>query len=115
MTTFRLISLSTHGALELLLGFAVMLAPLGLGLSAAALVIGVLAGALIIGAALGTVDPSRGSISAHHANDIGLSIGLIAAGGALGLTGDPRAALVFAGAALLQTALVLTTRYSAAR
>lgn len=115
MTTFRLISLSTHGAVELLLGLAVMVAPFALGLSSAALVLGVLAGALLSGVALGTVDPSRGSISAHHANDVGLSIGLIVAGVALGLAGDPRAAIVFAGAALLHTALVLTTRYSAAR
>jgi hypothetical protein len=115
MTTFRLISLSAHSAAEMLLGFAVMVSPFLFGLGTAAMLISVVMGALIVGVAFSTLDEESSSIAAHHANDIGLSLGLAAASLATGIAGDGRAALILGLAAALDATLLLTTRYSRAR
>lgn len=115
MTTFRLISLPAHGAAEMLLGLAVMAAPFVFGFGAAALIVSVIIGALIVGVAFSTLDEGSRSISAHHANDVALAFGLMVASIATGIAADGAAAVVFAVAAVLQVALLLTTRYSAAR
>ncbi len=49
MTAFRLVPLHLHGALELLVGLALMAAPFALGLSSAAVVAGLAAGAVVAG------------------------------------------------------------------
>jgi hypothetical protein len=117
MTTLRLISLPVHGALEMLVGFFLMAAPVALGLSTAAAVFGVVVGALIVGLALsstGTEAEGRTTmtVSTHHAFDYGLVTGLLGAAAILGFSGDRIAAVLFAATALAQLALNVTTRYS---
>ena len=115
MTALRLISLPTHAALELAGGLALMAAPFALGVTAAGLVAAVFVGAIVVGLALSaaTADGSGLPIAAHFAFDRGIAVGLLGGSLALGLAGDTAAAAIFAAAALAQTALNLTTRYSA--
>ncbi|MCW2991095.1 MAG: hypothetical protein JWM73_1689 [Solirubrobacterales bacterium] len=117
MTALRLISLPVHGALEMLVGFLVMVAPIALGLSAPAAVIGIVIGTLLVGLALAAVDVEAEGrrplpIATHHSIDYGLVTGMLGAAVILGVAGDRAAAVLFAAAALLQLSLNLTTRYS---
>ena len=117
MTALRLISLPVHGALELLVGFFLMAAPVALGMSAPAAVLGILIGTLIVGLALSsTAEAHDGratmSIAAHHSFDYGLATGLLGTAVVLGVAGDRAAAVLFSAAALMQLALNLTTKYS---
>lgn len=115
MTALRLISLPVHGALEMLVGFLLMAAPIALGLTPAAAVVGIVVGTLVVGLALSSTDSGgRGTvtIAAHHAFDYGLVTGLLGIAAVLGFAGDKAAALVFALAAALQLGLNLTTKYS---
>jgi uncharacterized membrane protein len=117
MTALRLISLPLHGALEMLVGFLVMAAPVALHLSPAAGVVGIVVGTLIVGLALSSTGAEADgrrplTIAAHHAFDYGLVTGLLGAAAVLGLAGDRRATVLFAAAALIQLSLNLTTRYS---
>jgi hypothetical protein len=115
MTAFRLISLPFHGALELAIGLATMVAPFVLGFGAAGTVVGVLVGALIVGLALGAAVSESGTIdiTAHYAYDVGLALGLLGAGIVLAASGDKPGGLWFLSASAAQLALNLTTRYSA--
>ena len=117
MTAFRLISLPLHGALELLVGLALMAAPFVLGFETAGMVSGVAVGALVVGLALGAANATddRFDVSAHFAFDLGLVAGLFGAGLALALGGDPAAGITFIAAATASLALNATTRYSARR
>lgn len=117
MTAIRLISLPVHGALEMLVGFMVMAAPVALGLSTPAAVLGIVIGTLIVGLALASVDVEAAgrhpiAIAAHHSFDYGLVTGMLGSAVILGMAGDRAAAVVFSVAALLQLALNLTTKYS---
>ena len=117
MTALRLISLPLHGALEMLVGFFTMAAPVALGLSPAAAVIGIVVGALMVGLALSSTGADTGgrgtlTIAAHHAFDYGMALGLLGAAAVVGIAGDGMAAVVFAAAGLAQLGLNLTTRYS---
>ena len=114
MTTLRLVPLPVHGALEMLVGLALMAAPFVLGLSTAGMVVAVVVGALVVGLALQSIETDRGvtSVSAHHAADLGVLVGMAGAAVLLA-TVDSTAAAVFGTAAALQLALNLTTRYSA--
>ncbi|TML25161.1 MAG: hypothetical protein E6G30_10565 [Actinobacteria bacterium] len=114
MTAFRLISLPTHAALELALGVALMAAPFVLGFGSAALVVCALVGALIVGLALSAApEAGSGSVSAHFAYDRGMALGLVAGAVALAVAGQAGGALALAAAAIAQTALNVTTRYTA--
>jgi hypothetical protein len=114
MTAFRLISFGLHGALEFVIGLALIVVPFALGLGPAAGVVGVVTGALLIGLALGaaTAEPGRGSVSGHHAYDWSAVLGISAGAAALAIAGDVAAGVVFVAAAIAMTALALTTRYS---
>jgi hypothetical protein len=116
MTAFRLISIGLHGALELVVGVALLVAPFALGFGPAATVASVAVGALVVGLALGaaTLDEG-GSVSSHYAYDWGAVLGLALGGVILALAGSAIAGLTFAGAALAMTALALITRYSVGR
>ena len=112
MSALRLLPLPIHSALEMLVGLVLISAPFALGLSTPALVAGVFIGALVAGLGLQTMDPDTSSVTAHHAADHGIALGL--AGAAIVFTGvDASAALLFGAAALAQLALNLTTRYTA--
>ena len=120
VTLVRLISLPAHGAIELALGAALMVAPFALALGPAAIVAAVATGAVLIGLGLATTatsDDARGSIpvSAHASCDFGMALGMLAAALILGVAGDGAAAVVFLTAALLQLMLAGTTRYSPVR
>lgn len=117
MTALRLISLPAHGALEMLLGFALMAAPIALGADLAGAALGIVLGALLVGLSLSsTGEEAAGrrplAVSTHHAFDYGLALGLLGAAVVLGAAGDAVAAAIFAAGALAQLALNLTTRYS---
>jgi hypothetical protein len=111
MTAMRLLPLPMHSALELLIGLALIGAPFALGLSTAALVAGAVVGALVAGLGLQAVDPGRSSISAHHAADHGIALGLAGAAFVFASVDGP-AAILFGAAALAQLALTVTTRYT---
>src|SRR4051794_27987693 len=118
MTALRLISLPVHGAVEMVVGLFTMAAPVALGLSPAAAVFGVVIGALIVGLSLSSTGSDADgrrtlTISAHHAFDYGIAVGLLGAAAVIGIAGDSIAAVVFAFAALAQLSLNLVTRYSA--
>src|SRR2546423_1056857 len=87
MTTFRLISLPAHGALELLAGLLTMVAPFLFGFTAAGAVVAIVIGALVVGLSLATASTEQGSmpIAAHFAFDRGIVIGLLGAGVVVGL------------------------------
>jgi hypothetical protein len=116
MTLARLIPLSMHAALEMLLGMATMAAPFALGLGPAAMIIAVLLGALLVGMALSlTVDEGSLPLSAHYAFDYGLVFGLLGSAVVVGLAGDHIGTALLAAVGLTQLALNVTTRYSAGR
>ena len=114
MTALRLVPLPLHSALEMMLGLLLMVAPFILGTSAVGMVSGVVVGALVVGLALQALDPgTRGAlpVSAHHAADFGLALGM--AGAAIVLAfADNTAAILFAAAAVAEMTLTLVTRYS---
>ena len=112
MTALRLISLPTHAGFEMLIGLALMVLPFALGLSDATMVAGVVAGAVVFGLGLQAAElDARSSLSAHHAADHGIALGL--AGAAIVLaTADSGAMILFAAAAVAQATLTFTTRYT---
>jgi hypothetical protein len=116
VTALRLIPLPIRSALQLVIGMFTMVAPFLLGFGLPAAVVAVALGALITGVALaGTVD-ERGSsavpVSALHAFDYGIAIGLVGAAAVVGLAGDATAALTLTLIGAAQLLLNLTTRYS---
>jgi hypothetical protein len=114
MTAFRLISLPLHGALELLIGLALIGSAFALGFGAAATIAAVAIGALVVGLALAaaTIEDAGGSVANHHASDWGIVTGLAAAAVLLALVGEETAGAAFAVAGVAMTALALTTRYT---
>jgi hypothetical protein len=114
MTALRLISLPTHAVLELALGVLVMAAPFVLGFGPAGLVVSALLGAIVVGLALSATPEDGGvAISTHSAFDRAVAIALVAGAVALALADDGPAAIFLAAAAVTQTVLNLTTRYTA--
>ena len=110
MTAFRLISLSTHSVIELVVGFALMVAPFALGFGPGAMVASVVLGILVTGLALGGIEDLP--IGIHAAADYALVLALTAGSAALTLSGDPVAAPVFLAGGLMLLVLALITRYS---
>jgi hypothetical protein len=111
------ISLASHAAIDLAAGLALMVAPFALGFDGPATFIALALGALIVGLGLSaTSAEGRGTLApgAHAAYDVALSIGLIAAGFAVGVTGDLAAFLAFACAGVGGLLLSGFTRYSGA-
>ena len=117
MTAFRLISFGVHGALELVIGLALIAAPFALGFGPTATIAGVAIGALIVGLALSaaTLEIDRGSVSGHHTYDWGAVLGMAAAAAVLAAVGESAAAVTFVAAGVAMAALALTTRYSLTR
>jgi hypothetical protein len=113
------ISIHLHGAIELLVGAALVVLPFLFGFEPAAIAFSAALGALIIGLALSaSSEPGgRGSIplAAHAAYDWGLGVGLIAAGFTFGLLQGHRPMLFFMGAGAAELLLLARTRYAPAR
>jgi hypothetical protein len=112
------ISIHLHGAIELLIGAALVVLPWVLEFEPAAIAFSAALGALVMGLALTASEPGgRASIplAAHAAYDWGLGVGLIAAGFTFGLLQgyQPMVFFVLAGAAELL--LLARTRYAPVR
>jgi hypothetical protein len=115
MTVFRAISLSAHGPIEIVLGFATMVAPFLLGFTTAGAIASVLIGLLLVGAALSTIDARSMNVAAHYAWDQAAAIAMLGAALALGvLGGDRHATAYLAAMAVVQLGLNFGTRYTAA-
>jgi hypothetical protein len=110
------VSLASHAAIDLAAGLAMMAAPFALGFEGPATFIALVLGALIAGLGLSaTSGEGRGTLGpgAHAAYDVGLSVGLVVAGFAVGVIGDLPAFLAFAAAGVGGLLLAGFTRYSA--
>lgn len=114
MIAFRLISLSMHGALELLVGLAVIVAPFALGFGDPATATSIAIGAVIMGVALGAASGERAglSVASHFAFDQAVVVALGGLAIGLAIADDAAAAVFFAATAALQLALTMGTRYS---
>jgi hypothetical protein len=117
MTAFRLISLPVHGAMELLVGMALMVSPFALGFAPGATLVTVVVGTLVAGLALGAAVSESGAIdiAAHYTLDVALALGLLGAGLVFAVAGEGAAGVVLLAGGVAQLALNLTTRYSARR
>jgi hypothetical protein len=117
MTAFRLLPLPIHGALELVVGIAAMVASFALGFSPAGTVVGFSVGAAIVGLALGSTHDARGlpalRIATHRAADYGLALGHSASALLLAIVGDVVAGLVLGGLSALYMLINVSTRYTA--
>jgi hypothetical protein len=103
----RRLSLPEHGAVELLVGLALIAAPLPLGFGPAGLLACMAAGAILVGLGLTEGLP----ISTHMTSDIVVALGLLAAG--VAIAGSERAAGgLLTAAAASELALNLGTRWT---
>jgi hypothetical protein len=115
MTVFRAISLSAHGAIEIVLGLMTMVAPFLFGFGVAGGVTALLIGMLLVGAALTTVDARTVNVAAHYTFDYVVALAILVAALALGLlAGDKHATAYLAAVAVVQLGLNMGTRYTAA-
>ena len=108
----RTISLSLHGALELLGGIALLVGPFLIGAGPAALVAGVALGVLLAGLGLGGAESLP--LGAHQAFDLALVAALGAGGLGLAAAGDPAGGLWLAAVGALELTLVTLTRWARA-
>jgi hypothetical protein len=113
----RALSVSAHGALEILAAPAIMVAPFVFDFGQAATVITVTLGALLLGLALQLEGPRRTvSLSAHAGFDYGLAFVALIGGLAVGLaTGEWSAGVFLVGVGVALMALSASTRFTAAR
>jgi hypothetical protein len=103
----RRLSLPAHGAVELLLGLALIVTPFALGLEPAGLVACLTAGALLTGLGLSAEMP----ISSHMAADNAIAAAMLAAA-VLVSAGDAVAGGILAAAAASELALGVCTRWT---
>lgn len=116
MTKLR-IPFALHGAIDQAAGLGLMALPFILGFSAPATFVALALGVLLVGLGLATTAPDgRGTLApgAHAAYDLGLSVGLILAGFAVGIFGDVTAFAVLAGIGVSGLLVSGITRYSVA-
>jgi hypothetical protein len=113
MSTTRRLSLPTHGALELLIGLALLAGPFAAGLGTGGLVLGVVAGTLVAGVGLAGADSLP--LRAHQALDQTLAVVLLGIAIALALAGEPAGAAVIGAAAVAELLLVSGTRWTRPR
>jgi hypothetical protein len=104
----RRLSLTEHGAVELVVGLTLIAAPLALGFGPAGLIASVAAGTILVGLGLG----DGLSISAHMAADYFVAIALLVAGVAVAASGDRTAGALLATAAAGELALSVGTRWT---
>jgi hypothetical protein len=113
MTINRRFTLSTHGALELVLGLATLVSPALLRFGHAGLLVAVLLGAILIGMAVTVGADHRASPAWHQLFDLVFVIASAVAALLLALAGDAPAALFFVVLTVLQSSLNVATRYVA--
>ena len=105
----RSISLTTHSALELMGGLALLAGPFLLGAGPAGMVAAVSLGAVVI--ALAFAGPDALPVSAHQAFDLMLVAALAGGSLALYVAGDPAGGLVLAVVGVLELTLATLTRW----
>jgi hypothetical protein len=105
---FRRLSLPEHGAVELLVGVALIAAPFLLGFGPAALLASMAAGAILAGLALSDTLP----ISTHMAVDTLAATALLASAVALAAHGETVAGGILAAAGAAELALGMATRWT---
>jgi hypothetical protein len=117
MTLFRLVSPALRSGLLIAVGAFLMLTPVAVGLSTAAASFGLVVGALTIALGLaGSEDSGRGTvpIRIQATWDLGLALGLVAAGIAFGFAGQPSALALFVTAGVVTGLIATNTSYSLA-
>jgi hypothetical protein len=107
------LSLPTHGAIELLAGLAMMLAPAILAFGVAGLLISVTLGAILTGNALELATRRPGTVSAHGQFDTVFVLATALAALVLALAGHSAAVIFLVVIVVLEAALGLGTRYTA--
>lgn len=110
MTALRPLSLSLHGAVELLIGVLALVAPFVLGFGPAGTLLSGLIGVLAIGLALDTTAPR--DVTAHRGFDHALAFGSVLVALVLAVDGDGAAALVLGAVGAAYLGLTASTRYS---
>jgi hypothetical protein len=108
---------AVHGAIEMIVGFALLAIPFALGFQAPGLILSVALGALLIGVAIaGTSASGRGALppSIHADVDLGMAVGLLAAAVVLGFGGQGPAFVALVAGGLVQLMLTALTRYGTA-
>lgn len=117
VSSARLISFPAHGAIEFLLGLALMAAPFAVGADPAGIVVGFGLGVLVTGVSLTSIGAGpRGtttSVTAHQAYDQGLSLGGAGAALVLAIAGQGAVAVSILVIAAALFTLSMATRYSA--
>jgi hypothetical protein len=113
MAASRQVSLPAHGAVEFLIGMAMILAPIALGLDAAGIVVSAALGSVLMGTAL-TLTARTPHVAWHNGFDtvFVIATALVALG--LALAGDGPAAVFIAAVTAIQAALNSATRYVSA-
>jgi hypothetical protein len=104
------LSLPAHGALELLIGIALLVGPFAAGLGSGGLVLGVVAGTLVAGLALAGTDGLP--LGAHQTLDQAVATVLIGLAAAMALAGEPLGAALLGAAAVAELVLVASTRWT---
>jgi hypothetical protein len=115
MSLSRTFPPALRSGLVLATGAVLIVAPLALGLSNAAAATGLAVGVIAVALGLaGTADTGRGTmpLSAQSSYDAGLGIGLLLAGLAFGLAGQPASLAFFAAMGAAVLAITATTRYA---
>jgi hypothetical protein len=113
MRITRGFTLPTHGAIELLTGLVMMIAPAILSFGAAGLLISVTLGAILTGNAFALTSPRESSVVAHSGFDIAFVLATALAALGLAFAGQTHAVIFLAVIVVLQALLGVGTRYSA--
>lgn len=116
MTLTRGIPLSLHGAIEVVAGPAIMVAPFVLGFGSLATAITVAIGALVLTLALQLESPSRTvPLSAHVGFDYALALAALFTGLGFAAAGDWAESAFLVGIGAAQAMLTASTRFTSAR
>ena len=111
----RTLSVPTHGAVEVIVAPAIMVAPFLLGLGNVATVFAVVIGAVMLGSALSLVGERRSvPLSAHAGFDYAIAYVYLAGAIAAAIAGDAAGTLFLVGVGAAQALLAATTRFSLA-
>ena len=109
------LDIALRASLLIASGSALMALPLAVGLGAGAIVGGFTVGALAVALGLAGTGPGRGAlpVSTQLGFDRVLGSGLLTAGLAFGIAGEPHGLAVFGGIGVIVLAVTVATRYTA--
>lgn len=114
MTPFRAVSLSVHGAIEIVAAAALIAAPFLLGFGEATGAVSMALGVMLMGLELSThTDQRTIPLATHIAFDYVIGALMIMAGLVLGIAGnEPVATIFLAGLGAAHLALTVSTRFT---